>query len=314
MLRYIARRLVLMLAVAFGVSFVTFFLMYLAPGEPAEMIAITRYGAENLTAEQVAVIRLAEGLDQPVYLQFGRWLGHVLQGDLGVSLISGEPVLTEILARFPATLQLAVAAMAVSLLIALPAGVIAALKQHSAVDYFTMTGALLGVSMPNFWLGLLLMLLFAVNLGWFPVSGYGGWRNIVLPAITLGTGIAAVTARLTRSSMLEVLAQDYMLTARAKGLGEGRIIAGHALKNALIPVVTMVGLQFGHLLEGAVVVETVFAWPGVGKLLVDAIFARDYALLQGCVLIFAGCFVLVNLVVDLIYVWLDPRIRYEKGG
>lgn len=303
-----------MLAVAFGVSFVTFFLMYLAPGEPAEMIAITRYGAENLTAEQVAVIRLAEGLDQPVYLQFGRWLGHVLQGDLGVSLISGEPVLTEILARFPATLQLAVAAMAVSLLIALPAGVIAALKQHSAVDYFTMTGALLGVSMPNFWLGLLLMLLFAVNLGWFPVSGYGGWRNIVLPAITLGTGIAAVTARLTRSSMLEVLAQDYMLTARAKGLGEGRIIAGHALKNALIPVVTMVGLQFGHLLEGAVVVETVFAWPGVGKLLVDAIFARDYALLQGCVLIFAGCFVLVNLVVDLIYVWLDPRIRYEKGG
>lgn len=214
--------------------------------------------------------------------------------------------------RLPATFKLALAALIVSLLIAIPAGVISAVKQYSPVDYLTMTCALLGVSMPNFWLGLLLILLFAVTLRWLPVCGYGGLKYMILPAVTLGTGMAAMTTRLTRSSMLDVLRQDYITAARSKGLEERKVICRHALKNAFIPVITMVGLQIGHLLEGTVIVESVFAWPGIGKLLVDSIFARDFAMIQGCVLLFAVLFVIVNLLVDISYVYLDPRIRFEK--
>jgi peptide/nickel transport system permease protein len=312
MLKYIARRLALMIVVVLGVTIMTFSIMHLAPGDPAEMIALARYGEDILTQEDIEKIRITEGLDAPVYIQYMRWLKHVIKGDFGASLITGDLVQEEILIRFPTTLKLALAALLVSLLIAVPAGIISAVKQYSPIDYLTMTGALLGVSMPNFWLGLLLILLFSVTLHWLPVCGYGGLRHIALPAITLGTGMAAITTRLTRSSMLEVLKQDYIIAARAKGLREKSIVSDHALKNAFIPVITVVGLQLGHLLEGTVIVETIFAWPGLGKLLVDSIFARDFAMLQGCVLYFAILFVIVNLLVDVSYVYLDPRIRYER--
>nr|CBH39678.1 ABC transporter, permease protein [uncultured archaeon] len=314
MLKFIAKRLLLMFVVIVGVTLMAFSIMHFAPGDPAEMIAIARYGMEDVSQEEIERIRAQEGLDAPVYVQYLRWLNHVLHGDLGRSLITGESVLTEFLLRFPATLKLAIASMVVSLLIAIPIGIISATKQYSVIDNVSMVGALIGVSMPNFWLGLLLMLLFSLYLGLLPVCGYGGIKHMILPAITLGTGMAALITRLTRSSMLEVLRQDYITTARAKGLREKVIIYKHALKNALIPVVTVIGLQFGWALEGAVIVETIFAWPGVGKLLVDSIFARDFAMIQGCVLFVAVIFVLVNLMVDISYAYLDPRIRYEKEG
>jgi peptide/nickel transport system permease protein len=316
MLKFILKRLLLMFVVILGATMLTFSIMHFAPGDPAEMIAIARYGMVGLTAESIDWIRAAEGLDAPVYIQYLKWLNHVLHGDLGRSLITGKSVSSEILARFPATLKLAVASMFISLLISIPVGIISATKQYSIIDNVSMVGALIGVSMPNFWLGLLLMLLFSLYLGLLPVCGYGDGaiKYMILPAITLGTGMAALTTRLTRSSMLEVLRLDYITTARAKGLGEKVIIWKHALKNAFIPVVTVVGLQFGGLLEGAVIVETIFAWPGVGKLLVDSIFERDFAMIQGCVLLVAVIFVLANLIVDILYAYLDPRIRYEKEG
>jgi peptide/nickel transport system permease protein len=215
------------------------------------------------------------------------------------------------MARLPATAMLALAAMLVSLAIAIPVGVLSAVKQYSWIDSISMAGAMLGVSMPNFWLGLLLIMAFSLHFKWFPVYGYESLKHLVLPAVTLGTGIAAVTARLTRSSILEVLKQDYIRTAHAKGLAERTVINKHALKNALIPVTTVVGLQFGSLLEGAVVTEVVFAWPGMGRLLVDSIFARDFPVIQGCVFVIAIIYVLVNMLVDLSYAWLDPKIRYE---
>ena len=312
MLKYIIRRLAMLVIVVIGVTLVTFTMIHLAPGDPAELMAIARYGLENLSEEDIERIRVAEGLDAPIFIQYLRWLGHTATGDLGRSLVTGDPVQEEILLKLPATFQLALAALVVSLLVAVPAGIISAVKQHSPLDYLTMTGALLGVSMPNFCLGLLLILFFAVKLGWFPVYGYGGLSHMILPAITLGTGMAAITTRLTRSSMLNVLRQDYITAARSKGLSEGQLIFSHALKNSFIPVITIVGLQIGHLLEGTVIVESIFAWPGLGKLLVDSIFARDFSMIQGCVLLFAVLFVLVNLLVDISYVYLDPQIRYEK--
>lgn len=305
------RRLALLAIVVLGVTIMTFSLMNVAKGDPAEMIAISRYGMENLTVEEVEHIRLTEGLDAPVWIQYLHWLAHALKGDFGRSLVTGDPVLQEILVRAPATLLLAFASLMVSLLIAIPAGIISAVKQNSLVDYLARTGALLGASMPNFWLALLLILLFSVTLKWLPVFGYGEFRHLVLPAATLGTGLAAVTTRLTRSSMLEVLEQDYITTARAKGLQEGNVISRHALKNAFIPIITVIGLQLGHLLEGTVIVESIFGWPGLGKLLVDSIYARDFALIQACVLLFAIFFVVINLLVDIVYVYLDPRIHYK---
>jgi len=275
------------------------------------MIAMGRYGLYNVPKETIERIRIEECLNAPIYVQYGRWLTHVLHGDLGRSLITGEPVLSIILKKFPITLELAIASMIISILIAIPVGIISATRQYSLVDQISMAGALVGVSMPNFWLGTILMLVFSLYMNWLPVCGYGGIEHLVLPAITLGTGITAILTRLTRSSMLEVLEQDYIRTARAKGLSENIVILKHALKNAFIPVVTMAGLQFGRLLEGAVIVETIFAWPGIGKTLVDAIFARDFAMIQGCVLFIAVIFSLVNLAVDVSYAYLDPRIRYE---
>jgi peptide/nickel transport system permease protein len=310
MLTYVLRRLGLMVFIMLGVSVITFSMMHLVPGDPAEVIAMERYG-EEITAETIEHVRRELGLDQPIYVQYSRWLSNVLHGDLGYSHRTDRPVLDEILTRLPATIQLALAGMLVSLIIAIPIGTISATRQYSAADNISMFGALLGVSMPNFWLGLLLIMFFSVHLGWLPVFGRGSIEHLILPAVTLGTGMAAITTRLIRSSILEVLGQDYIRTARAKGLKEKVVIYKHTLKNAMIPVVTIVGLQFASLLEGAVIVEVIFAWPGIGRLLVDSIFARDFMLIQGCILFIAAMFVLVNLLVDISYAYLDPKIRYE---
>ena len=292
------------------VSIITFSLMHFVPGDPAKLIAEKKYG-DNVTAEAVELVRSEMGLDRPVFIQYFNWMAGILRGDFGISSSTGRPVWDEIANKLPATVELALAAMLISLIIAIPVGILSAIKQYSIMDSICMLGAMLGVSMPNFWLGLLLILVFSVNFGWFSVYGRGEITQLILPALTLGTGIAAVTARLTRSSILEILKQDYIRTARSKGLAERAVINKHALKNALIPVVTVVGLQFGSLLEGAVVVEVIFAWPGLGRLLYDSIFARDFAVIQGCVFFIAVMYVIVNLLIDIIYVWLDPRIRYE---
>ncbi|MCW3138375.1 MAG: ABC transporter permease [Methanophagales archaeon] len=311
MLKYVLKRLLLVFVVVLGVTVVTFSAMHFAPGDPAEIIAVARYG-EDLTQGEIEWVRATEGLDAPVYIQYLRWLEHVLHLDLGKSQITHEDVLEEILTRFPATLVLAISSLILSLLIALPTGIISAIRKNTIVDNACMTGALLGVSMPNFWLGLLLIWLFSLSLGLLPSFGYGGIKHLILPTITLGTSMAAITTRLTRSSMLDVLNQDYIVMAKAKGLDARTILLKHALKNAMLPVITFVGLQLGFLLGGAVIVETIFAWPGIGKLLVDSIYARDFALVQGCVLFIAVIFALSNLAVDIIYAYLDPRIRYEK--
>jgi len=311
MLKYVLKRFLLVFVVVLGVTVVTFSAMHFAPGDPAEMIAVARYG-EDLTQGEIEWVRATEGLDAPVYIQYLRWLEHVLHLDLGKSQITYEDVLEEILTRFPATLVLAISSLILSLLIALPTGIISAIRKNTIVDNACMTGALLGVSMPNFWLGLLLIWLFSLSLGLLPSFGYGGIKHLILPTITLGTSMAAITTRLTRSSMLDVLNQDYIVMAKAKGLDARTILLKHALKNAMLPVITFVGLQLGFLLGGAVIVETIFAWPGIGKLLVDSIYARDFALVQGCVLFIAVIFALSNLAVDIIYAYLDPRIRYEK--
>ena len=308
MIVYIIKRIGLMIFVLLGVSVAVFSIMYLIPGDPAEMIAKDRYG-EEATVETTEYVRRELGLDQPVYLQYFQWLIKVFQGDLGYSYRTDRPVLNEILTRLSATLQLAIASILISLIVAIPLGMISAVKQYSAVDNVGMFSALIGVSMPNFWLGLLLILFFSVNLGWLPVYGHESVKHIILPAITLGTGMAAITTRLMRSNMLEELGKDYIRTARAKGLNRAAIIR-HASKNALVPVVTIVGLQFGSLIEGAVVVEVVFAWPGIGRLLVNSIFARDFPVIQGCILLIAAMFVFVNLLVDISYAYLDPKIRY----
>jgi peptide/nickel transport system permease protein len=311
MWQFILRRIVLLGVVIFGVTVLTFGLMHFTPGDPATIVAIARYGGiESLSPEIIEWIRHQEGLDAPVYVQFARWAGHLVQGDFGKSLITEEPVLEKILSRFPATLWLALAGMLISLAISLPVGIYSAMRQNSAVDYLGMTGVLFGVSMPNFWLALIFILVFSVNLGWLPVCGMGGPEYFILPSFTLGIGVAALTTRLVRSSMLEVLGQNYVRTARAKGLTEKVVIGKHALKNAMVPLITIIGLQFATLLEGAVIVETIFAWPGLGRLLVDSIFARDFPMIQGCVLFIALIFVLANLAVDLSYGLLDPRVRY----
>lgn len=310
MLKYILKRIFYMICVLLGVTILTFSLLHLVPGDPAEMIAIERYG-EEVTADVIEHVRIELGLDKPLHIQYLRWLGNVLQGDLGYSSRTDRPVFDEIKMRFPATLELAIAGMFVSLIISIPIGIISAIKQYSAIDNASMFIALIGVSMPNFWLGLLLILFFSVHLGALPVFGRGGIEHLILPAITLGTGMAAITTRLIRSSMLEVLTQDYIRTARAKGLSEKIVIGKHALKNALIPVITIIGLQFAALLDGVVIIEVIFAWPGIGRLLVDSVFARDIPVIQAGVLFSAILITTANLLVDISYAYLDPKIRYE---
>jgi peptide/nickel transport system permease protein len=315
MLNYILKRIMLLIPTLLLVSIISFSILYIIPGDPAETILTGPGGGADPRA--VEEFRIQRGLDKPYHIQYIKWLNNLLHGNFGYSYRTEQPVLGPILSTFRATLKLAVASMIISLIISIPLGIISAVKQYSLIDNVSMVGAMIGVSMPNFWQGLLLILLFAVYLGWFPVAGYGDHgdlEHIILPAITLGTSSAAITTRLMRSSMLETIGQDYIQAARAKGLPERIVIGKHALKNALIPVVTMAGLNFGYLLDGSVVVETIFAWPGIGKLTVDSIYARDYPMIQGCILFVAIVYTIVNLTVDLLYTYLDPRIRYETKG
>jgi peptide/nickel transport system permease protein len=298
------------------VSVIVFLVLHLAPGDPAEIML----GAQA-TQEDRLRLRGALGLDDPLHVQYGRWLGHVVRGDLGRSLWMRRPVLGEVLVRLQATLILTGTALFLSSIGGVALGILSATRPNSLLDRASAVASLFGASMPVFWLGIVLMVIFSLTLGWLPASGmyapYGGGdlgdllRHLVLPALTLAAASVTIVARLTRSAMLEVLGQDYIRTARAKGLVERHVIVRHALKNALVPIVTVIGVQAGYLLGGAVLTETVFAWPGVGTLMVQGILARDIPLVQGCVLVVALTFVLVNLFVDTLYVWLDPRIRYE---
>lgn len=298
-----------------GISLLAYGLANLAPGDPAR-IALQRQTGEPPTEEAVERTRQQMGLNDPFPLRYARWLSQVVQGDLGKSYRTGAPVLRELTERFPATLQIAVAALLLGLLLALPLGIISAYRRDSAIDHGSRIVALVGASMPSFWLGYVLIIVFAVTLRLLPVAGRGGPEYFVLPALTLGLGAAASLSRLTRSSLLEVLDDDYVRTARAKGLRERSVVLRHALKNALIPIVTVTGMRFGSLLGGAVIIETVFAWPGIGKFVLDSIYDRDYPTIQGFVLFMGTVFVLINFLVDLSYLWLDPRVRLtgERGG
>lgn len=300
---YITRRLLQMIPVLLGVVLVVFLIMQMVPGDPAVLLA-----GEGASAETIAKMRTQLGLDQPIMVQYAQYVVNVFQGDLGTSLRSSLPVWDEIMARLPATIELAVASIFVTVVLGMIAGIISATKQYSAADITIMVIALLGVSLPSFWLGLSLIYTFSVKLQLFPVAGWGTWKHMVLPAITLGTAGAAIVARMTRSSMLDVVRQDYIRTAKAKGLRETVIIYKHALKNALIPIITVVGLQFGFLLGGTVLVESVFAINGLGRLIVDAIRMRDLPVVQGGVLIASIIFVFVNLLVDVLYRYFNKRI------
>jgi peptide/nickel transport system permease protein/oligopeptide transport system permease protein len=292
--------------VLFGVTLAVFSMLFLVPGDPVKMML-----AEFVTnPDQVAQMRAQLHLDEPILKQYGRFVISAARGDLGTSIRSRRPVTTEIGENVASTAQLAVAAMLVAIAVGVPLGLLAALSRSSWLDVASMGTALLGVSMPSFWLGLLLIFVFSLRLAWFPATGGGDLAHLVLPAITLGTIAAAIIARLTRSSMLEVLGQDYVRTARAKGLGGVSVVARHALKNALIPIITIFGLQFGNLLAGAVIVETVFSRPGLGRLIVGGILSKDFPLVQGTVLFVATVYVLINVLVDVAYAYADPRIRF----
>jgi peptide/nickel transport system permease protein len=308
MTAYLVRRLVLSVPVLLGVSIAVFMMMHLIPGDPA--LAMLR-GQPTVTPDDIARIRHQLGLDRPLPIQYFKYISRVLRGDFGESIHSHRPVLEMIREQAWSTVQLALAAMVLAVTMGVVLGTISALRQNTWVDTFSMVLALFGVSMPNFWFGLLLIYVFSLRLGWLPITGEGGVKRLILPAITLGMDFSAITARLVRSSLLEVLRQDYVLTARAKGLRERVVVTRHALRNALIAVVTIIGLQFGFLLSGAVVVETVFARQGIGRLAITAILAKDFPLVQGIVLVGAVAYVAINLLVDLSYSFLDPRIHYS---
>lgn len=334
MLKYTLKRLLLLLPVIFGVSVLVFLVMHVFTTDPASIIL-----GQHATAEQVNTLRIELGLDKPLYIQYFAFIGGVLKGNFGDSLITKAPVTQEILSRFPATIELAITAIIIASVVGVTIGIISAVKQNSIVDYISMFIGLIGVSMPIFWLGLVLIVVFGVGLHWLPVSGRisvgmepthitgmyildsiltgnmaalkDSIQHLAMPAIALASYSTAIIARMTRSTMLEIIKQDYIRTARAKGLFEKVVVLKHALRNALIPVTTVIGLQLGALLGGAVLTETVFAWPGIGSYTVDAILKSDYPVVQGSVMMLATIFVLVNLIVDLLYAYLDPRIKYS---
>ena len=306
MIRFLARRLLLTLPVLLGVATLVFSLIHLIPGDPAQAML-----GETASPDEIAELRARLGLDRPLPEQYTSFLGGLVRGDLGMSLRTSQPVTTMILERMPATFELAAAAMLFAVLVAMPLGIAAAVWRGTSVDHSAMTLALMGISIPNFWLGPLLAIVFAVELGWLPVSGRGTWAHLVLPAISLGAALAAILARMTRATLLEELREQYVQAARARGTSRLRAVVGHAFRNSLIPVVTLIGLQFGAVLTGAVITETIFAWPGIGRLLIQSISFRDYPLVQGCILLIAMTYVGVNLLTDLVYGVLDPRIRYE---
>jgi len=309
MLTYALKRVALAMPTMFLAAVLTFLTLSLVPGDPVEIMLIQLLN-ELPTPAELDEFRAELGFDRPIYIRFFIWLTSILQGDFGISSRSGEPVLSEIARTLPVTVEVGLASLLVTFGLAFPAGITSAVRHNTLIDYATRFAAILGISMPSFWLALLLMLVFAVNLGLLPVFGRGGVEHLILPAITLGVGGAALTTRLLRSSMLEVLSADYIRTARAKGLKETIVVWKHALRSALIPVVTVIGLQIGFVLGGSVIVETVFALPGVGWLMVESINARDFSMVQGITLLYAMTVIVANLLVDLSYVFLDPRIRY----
>ncbi len=306
MLGYFVRRLLLTIPVLLGVATLVFSLIHLVPGDPAQAML-----GDGASEQDIADLRVSLGLDKPLPEQYGTFLKQALTGDLGRSFRTGQPVTAMIVERLPATAELAVAAMIVAVLIALPLGVIAAVWRGTAVDFGAMTFALAGVSIPNFWLGPLLAIVFAVELGWLPVSGRGTLAHLVLPAFSLGLALAAILARMTRASLLDELRELYVRAARARGVSRAGAIVSHALRNSLVPLLTIIALQFGAVLTGAVITETIFAWPGIGRLLIQSIGFRDYPMVQGCILLIAVTYVTVNLLTDLMYGVLDPRIRLE---
>jgi ABC-type dipeptide/oligopeptide/nickel transport system permease component len=305
-LPFITRRLLLTVPVLLGVATLVFALIHLIPGDPAQAML-----GETAARADVEALRARLGLDRPLLEQYGSFLGRALRGDLGTSLRTSEPVAQAVLDRVPATFELAIAAMLIALGVSIPLGIIAAVRRGTVVDLTATTLALMGVSIPNFWLGPLLALVFAVELGWFPVSGRGTPAHLVLPAISLGSALAAILMRITRASLLEELREPYVQAARARGASQSRAVLRHAFRNSLIPVVTIIGLQFGAVLTGTVITETIFAWPGIGRLLIQSIGFRDYPVVQGCILFITVTYVAMNLLTDLVYGALDPRIRYD---
>ncbi|MGD8763480.1 MAG: ABC transporter permease [Desulfobacteraceae bacterium] len=306
MYNYLIKRLLSTIPVLIGISLLLFFMLRMLPGDPAQVLA-----GQMATPEEIENIRHQLGLDRPIYEQYAVYMSHLVRFDLGRSARTQNPVTVEIWARLPNTILLAVVAITLACLFGIPAGIISAVRPYSWTDYLVTMSALFGISMPVFWLGLMLVVVFAVILKWLPAGGTGSWQHVILPSFTLAAFVVAFIARMTRSTMLETLSQDFTTTARSKGLKEQVVIVKHALRNALIPIITVVGLQFGSLLAGAVLTETVFAWPGLGRLLYDSISARDYPMIQGVILIFGLLYIFVNLVVDLIYAFVDPRIRYD---
>lgn len=305
MWKYILKRLLYLIPVIAGVILIVYLILHMAPGDPAKVAL-----GDEATAEALEEWRESHGLNDPVLVQYGKYLIGIFKGDFGTSYArSQRPVFNEIAAKFPYTLQLALCAILISLAIAFPLGVFAAVKQNTWFDSMSMFVALIGVSMPQFWLGMLLLLTFSLKLGWFPTSGANSVLSVVLPAASLGFGSMAGMARTTRSSMLEVVRQDYIRTARSKGISQGKVIRKHAIRNALIPSLTVIGIQMGNLLAGSVIVETVFAWPGIGRLMIQSILSRDYPMVLGCMVLFTVCFSLINLLIDLAYAFVDPRIK-----
>jgi peptide/nickel transport system permease protein len=307
-MRYFLRRLLLTIPVLVGVATLVFSLIHFIPGDPAQAML-----GEGASQEDIEQLRTRLGLDRPLIVQYGAFLNGVVHGDLGVSLRNDQPVARQIVQRMPATAELALASMTVAVLFALPLGIMAAVWRGTAIDITAMTLSLVGISIPNFWLGPLLAIVFAVQLGWLPVGGSGTPAHLILPSVTLGAALAAILARMTRASLLEELREPYVLAARAKGVSRSRAVLHHAFRNSLIPIVTILGLQFGVVLTGAVITETIFAWPGIGRLLIQSIGFRDYPTVQGCVLLIAVTYVGVNLITDLTYGFLDPRIRVDRS-
>lgn len=304
MFRYILRRLLMLFPVMIGVIFLVFFIINLTPGDVASMIL-----GDGATEQRIADLREQMGLDDPLVVQYGRYMADLLTGNLGESYSTGRSVAREIGQRFPNTLKLTISAIFLSVIISIPIGVISATRQYSVFDNVGMIIALVGISMPSFWTGLILIIIFSLHLGWFPSGGLSGLRSLVLPAFTLAIASTASITRTTRSSMLEVIRQDYVNTARAKGVNRRTVINKHALRNALIPAVTVIGLEFGVLLGGAVLTETVFSWPGIGRLMVDSIQRKDTPMVLGCVIVFSLSFSIVNLFIDILYAFIDPRIK-----
>ncbi len=306
MVQYVLKRLLSTIPVLIGISLLLFFMLRMLPGDPAQVLA-----GQMASREDIETIRKQLGLDKPIVVQYGLFLNRLVRLDLGRSARTQNPVIREVWARLPNTVLLAVSAITLACLFGIPAGILSAVRPYTWIDYLFTSLALFGISMPVFWLGLMLVVIFSILLQWLPAGGTGSWKHLVLPSFTLAAFVVAFIARMTRASMMEALSQDYTTTARSKGLKENVVILKHALKNALIPIITVVGLQFGLLLGGAVLTETVFAWPGMGRLIVDSILGRDYPMIQGAILIFGLLYILVNLAVDLLYAFIDPRIRYD---